>query len=150
MLLVGAAWQWPRKGFRNPEPTWPGTPRGGVGHTCEKPSPNLASPPCFPPTFLHTRIQKMSVNCRWAGPSTPLSYTPGSGSIHPWHPLPGMPPTSTGRERPPLVPLAAQKTKVTQSCPTLSDPIDYSLPGSSVHGILQARILEWVAVPFCR
>ena len=35
---------------------------------------------------------------------------------------------------------------VTQSCPTLCDPLDSSLPGSSVHGILQARILEWVAV----
>ena len=30
-----------------------------------------------------------------------------------------------------------------QSCPTLSDPMDYSLPGSSVHGIFQARVLEW-------
>ena len=39
---------------------------------------------------------------------------------------------------------------VTQSCPTLWDPLDCSLPGSSVHGILQARILEWVAVPFSR
>ena len=37
---------------------------------------------------------------------------------------------------------------VAQSCPTLSDPMDYSLPGSSVHGILQGRILEWVAIPF--
>ena len=36
---------------------------------------------------------------------------------------------------------------VTQLCPTLCDPIDCSPPGSSVHGILQARILEWVAVP---
>ena len=34
-----------------------------------------------------------------------------------------------------------------QSCPTLCDPMDYSPPGSSVHGILQARILEWVAMP---
>ena len=34
-----------------------------------------------------------------------------------------------------------------QSCPTLWDPMDYSLPGSSVLGILQARILEWVAMP---
>ena len=33
-----------------------------------------------------------------------------------------------------------------QSCPTLGDPMDYSPPGSSVHGILQARILEWVAM----
>ena len=35
-------------------------------------------------------------------------------------------------------------------CPTLSDPMDWSLPGSSVHGIIQARILEWVAIPFSR
>ena len=37
-----------------------------------------------------------------------------------------------------------------QSCLTLRDPMDCSLPGSSVHGILQERILEWVAVPFSR
>ena len=36
---------------------------------------------------------------------------------------------------------------VTQSCPTLCDPMDCSPPGSSVHRILQARILEWVAMP---
>ena len=39
---------------------------------------------------------------------------------------------------------------VNQSCPTLCDPMDCSPPGSSVHGILQARILEWVAIPFSR
>ena len=39
---------------------------------------------------------------------------------------------------------------VTQSCPTLSNPVDCSLPGSSVHGLLQARILEWVTIPFSR
>ena len=39
---------------------------------------------------------------------------------------------------------------VAQSCPTLCDPTECSLPGSSVHGILQARILEWVAIPFSR
>ena len=37
-----------------------------------------------------------------------------------------------------------------QSCPTLCDPMDCSPPGSSVHGISQARILEWVAILFCR
>ena len=37
--------------------------------------------------------------------------------------------------------------KSIQSCPTLCDLMDYSPPGSSVHGILQARILEWVASP---
>ena len=36
---------------------------------------------------------------------------------------------------------------VTQSCPTLCEPIDCNPPGSSIHGILQARILEWVAIP---
>ena len=39
---------------------------------------------------------------------------------------------------------------VTQLCPPLCDPIDYSPPGSTVHGILQARILEWVAISFSR
>ena len=42
------------------------------------------------------------------------------------------------------------KVKVTQSYRTLCNPMDSSLPGSSVHGTLQARILEWVAVPFSR
>ena len=38
--------------------------------------------------------------------------------------------------------------KVTQSCPTLCKPMDCSLPGSSVHGIFQARVLEWGAIAF--
>ena len=42
------------------------------------------------------------------------------------------------------------KAKVAQLCPTLCDPMHFSPPGSSVHAILQARILEWVAVPFSR
>ena len=40
------------------------------------------------------------------------------------------------------------KSEVAQSCPTLSDPKDYSPPGSSVYGISQARVLEWVAIAF--
>ena len=40
--------------------------------------------------------------------------------------------------------------KVAQLCLPLCDPVDCSLPGSSVHGILQARILEWAAIPFSR
>ena len=40
------------------------------------------------------------------------------------------------------------ESEVTQSCPTLSDPMDCSPPGSSVHGIFQARVLEWVAIAF--
>ena len=45
----------------------------------------------------------------------------------------------TGKER-----------EVVQSCPTVCDPTDYSLPGSSVHGIFKARVLEWVAISFSR
>ena len=41
-------------------------------------------------------------------------------------------------------------SEVTQSCPTLCNPMDCSLPGSSLHGSLQARILEWVAITFSR
>ena len=40
--------------------------------------------------------------------------------------------------------------KLLQLCLTLCNPMDHSPPGSSVHGILQARILEWVAIPFSR
>ena len=40
------------------------------------------------------------------------------------------------------------ESEVAQSCPTLSDPMDCSLPGSSVHGIVQARVLEWGAIAF--
>ena len=40
------------------------------------------------------------------------------------------------------------ESEVAQSCPTPSDPIDCSLPGSSVHGIFQARVLEWGAIAF--
>ena len=40
------------------------------------------------------------------------------------------------------------ESEVAQSCPTLRDPIDCSLPGSSAHGILQARVLEWGAIAF--
>ena len=41
-------------------------------------------------------------------------------------------------------------SEVTQSCPTLCNPMDYNLSGFSVHGIFQARVLEWVAISFSR
>ena len=43
---------------------------------------------------------------------------------------------------------AAAAAALLQSCPTLCDPIDGSRPGSAVHGIFQARVLEWVAIAF--
>ena len=42
------------------------------------------------------------------------------------------------------------ESEVAQSCPTLNDPMDCSLPGSSVHGIFQARVLEWGAIAYCK
>ena len=42
------------------------------------------------------------------------------------------------------------ESEVAQLCPTHCDPMDCSLPGSSLHGILQARVLEWVAIAFSR
>ena len=41
-------------------------------------------------------------------------------------------------------------SEVAQSCPTLCNPMDYSLPGSSVHGIFQAIVLEWIAISFSK
>ena len=46
--------------------------------------------------------------------------------------------------------ISHSESEVAQSCPTCSNPMDCSLPGSSVHGILQARVLEWGAIAFSR
>ena len=43
-----------------------------------------------------------------------------------------------------------KESEVTQSCPTPRDPIDCGVPGSSVHGIFQATVLEWIAISFSR
>ena len=62
--------------------------------------------------------------------------------------------TQASCQRPWFFPWMAIKhllnVKVTQSCPTLCNSMDCSPPGSSVHGILQARRLEWVVIPFSR
>ena len=46
--------------------------------------------------------------------------------------------------------IVKSESEVAQSCPTLSDPMDCSLPGSSVHGICQAIVLEWIAISFSK
>ena len=46
------------------------------------------------------------------------------------------------------LPSPMRESEVAQSCPTLRDPMDCSLPGSSIHGIFQARVLEWGAIAF--
>ena len=61
------------------------------------------------------------------------------------------PPSSAEEEEKETCLLLGDKVCVSRSVvSTLCDPMDYSLPGSSVHGILQARTLEWVAIPFSR
>ena len=60
---------------------------------------------------------------KWKGSSMGLEYQRMTGCVH---------------------------AKLLQLCPSLCNPMDHSLPGSSVHGILQARILEWVAMPSSR
>ena len=69
-----------------------------------------------------------------------------TGLRHPW----GSPGKNTGVGCHFLLQCMKVKSEseVTQSCPTLSDPMDCSLPGSSAHGIFQARVLEWVAIAF--
>ena len=47
-------------------------------------------------------------------------------------------------------PSPTRESEDSQSCPTLSGPMNHSLPGSSIHGIVQARVLEWVAISFSR
>ena len=49
-----------------------------------------------------------------------------------------------------IIALTENESEVTQSCPTLCDPMDCSLTGSSVHGTFQARVLKWVAISFSR
>ena len=49
-----------------------------------------------------------------------------------------------------LATFSESESEVTQLCPTLRDPMDCSLPGSSIHGIFQARVLEWGAITFSK
>ena len=53
--------------------------------------------------------------------------------------------TSESEEEPKTL---ESESEVAQSCPTVCDPMDCSLPGSSAHGIFQARVLEWGAIAF--
>ena len=66
---------------------------------------------------------------------------------HPWHVPPGGSDTDTPMY---FTIFLFSESEAAQSCPTLCDPMDCSLPGSSLHGILQARVLEWVAISFSR
>ena len=75
--------------------------------------------------------------------TTSKELMPWPGLLHP-EPLP--PQQSTAD----TYLLKESESEVTQSCLTRCAPMDCSLPGSSVHGIFQARILEWFAISFSR
>ena len=66
--------------------------------------------------------------------------------VHVFH-IMTLPPHPIPQGHPSAAAAAAAAAKSLQSCPTLCDPIDGSPPGSSVHGIFQARVLEWGAIP---
>ena len=108
----------------------------GLQHTrlpCPSPSPRVHSNSCPLSQWYHPTIST-SV----APFSSCLQYFPASGSL----------PMTLAHWN--LIKIYIMKVKVTQSCPTLCNPMDYSLPSSTVHGIFQARILEWVAISFSR
>ena len=78
-----------------------------------------------------------------------LCATPQTQPIRPCHPWdsPGKN-TGVGCHFPLRCMKVKSESEVAESCPTLSDPTDCSLPGSSVHGIFQARVLEWGVIAF--
>ena len=77
------------------------------------------------------RITKCHANCFYFLIISPISISWNTGNIA-------------------VLSLSLEWVLITQACPTLCDPLDCNPPGSSVHGILQARILKWVAFPFSR
>ena len=102
---------------------------------CPSPTPRTCSNSCLPSWWCRPTISSSVIpfSCPQSFPtlgSFPMSQFFESG----------------GQSIGPIV----KWSEVAQSCPTLCDPVDCSLPGSSVHGILQARILEWVAISFSR
>ena len=115
--------------------------------------PDSSSQECFLDNLPVTnRKVQCSVQCFLEADNLGQHQRTVQVSVHswpqdwPWSPDPLLPLFS--------VRLSSLKVKseseVTQSCPTLCDPMDCSLPGSSLHGILQARVLEWGAISFSR
>ena len=148
------------QGSRQPSPAVPRRKRsqlcgalssGGSGWGLSQASLHLS--------VLLTRKQEGGA---WDSPAW-VCYSPGSRRVAPETPLGTLTPAipnGLGVSHLPAAPLAVDSFSVTvligtcvllaQSCLTLCDPMDSSPQGSSVHGILQARILEWVAIPFSR
>ena len=102
--------------------------------------------------LLLSRVSRVRL---WATPEMAAQQAPPflgfswqehwGGLSHPWD-SPGK--NTSGLSLP--SPMHKSESEVTQLCLTLSDPMNYSLPGSSAHGIFQARVLEWGAIASCK
>ena len=113
-------------------------------------SPSPDSPGKNTGVGCHFLLQCMRVKSESeVAQSCPTLCDPIDGSP-PGSPSPDSPGKNTGMGCHFLLQCMKVKSEreVAQSCPTLSDPMDCSLPGSSVHGIFQARVLEWAATAF--
>ena len=113
-----------------------GTARGGVGRLGAQtptggPGPPICGTQGWSQVFWRWRLAILSGWATFKEQNAQLGQSPGKS--------PGMKPRSF-----------SVYVLVTQSCPTLCDLMDYSLPGSSVHETFQSRILEWVAISFSR
>ena len=103
--------------------------------------------PCYA-FHLDKSITKDRFKCSW-GPGK-WRWPDHSCPLKPLALLISAPLLPRGNVSPGFSDLLAVQVWVIQLCLTLCDPMDYNLPGSSVHGILQTRILEWVAIPLSR
>ena len=133
---------WPSEGL--PEP--PGLPL----------TPEAAAPAFpAPPQLDSARSRRQMSRSAWPGPcrleapcwpalSPRAKPAPPGGSKRSASAQPLASPRHRGQSG------TSSELLVTQSCPTLCDSTDCGPPGSSAHGVLQGRILEWVAVPFSR
>ena len=87
--------------------------------------------------YIYSEVKSLSRVLLFATPWTVAYYTPLSMRFSRQEYWSGLPFPS---------PMHESESEVAQSCPTRIDPMNCILPGSSIHGIFQARVLEWVAI----
>ena len=137
---------------KSQQPLGLGTPKGGLEHVCKSLwglSWRLKNQRMMPGNQESPRIWLLSYKPLqpWTSPCVSLDLSQLTCELcRQLLPAPAEPVALD------LTPSLQRKEKVsvTQSCPTLCDPVDCCQPGSSVRGIFQARILEWVAISFFR
>ena len=107
----------------------------------KKKEPSLDPRICFKDALLLCLLSRCSRVRLCAAPQTAAHQAPPSLGLSRQEHWSGLPFPS---------PMQESESTVAQSCPILSDPMDCSLPGSSVHGIFQAGVLEWGAIAFSK